>query len=368
MLRVQLFSGASGVHTLAPGWRQLTARLASKRHFHRVEWYLALAETFERHNLPPLQCISVFSNDDTLVAVFPFRFVRVQIGSIQLNALRLVSDQIDADTARDFILAPGLAETSFFQGFVKYMSEHDSAWDIMILPGILENSLAAVALKRSSQVPFLQTPGGVWGRVEIISCGDDDRPFERLSKGFRQNLRTAHNKLKSAQIAFVSACTEESLTRLLPAFLKVESSGWKGEMGTSALKQPHTSTFLRQLIAHFGPSGSCQIHVMQVDGEPTAALFGIVSDRLWYIFRIGYDERFHRVSPGHLIVENLLKQSSTNRSFDQVTPYNAPPWFGAWKPDRILQIFNAYVFRSSSKGVELANSVGMILRQPNRQA
>jgi hypothetical protein len=93
-----------------------------------------------------------------------------------------------------------------------------------------------------------------------------------------------------------------------------------------------------------------------------------VSDRLWYIFRIGYNERFHRVSPGHLIVENLLKQSSTNRSFDQVTPYNAPPWFGAWKPDRILQIFNAYVFRSSSKGVELANSVGMILRQPNRQA
>jgi CelD/BcsL family acetyltransferase involved in cellulose biosynthesis len=367
MIKVQLFSGANGVRTLAPAWRQLTARLPLKRHFHHVEWYLALAETFERHNLPPLQCISVFSNGDNLVAVFPFRFVRAQIGSIQLNALRLASDQIDADTARDFILAAGLAETSFFQGFVKYMSEHDAAWDVMILPGILETSLAATALKWSS-LPVLQTPGGAWGRIEIVSCGDDDRPFERLSKGFRQNLRTAHNKLKSAQIEFACANTHESLVRLLPEFLKVESSGWKGEMGTSALKQPHTGTFLRQLIAHFGPNGNCEIHLMYQDGAPIAALFGIVSDKIWYIFRIGYDEKFHRASPGHLIVENLLKQRNTNPSFDQITPYNAPPWFSAWKPDRVLQILNAYVFRPSPKGVELAKSVGMILHQPARQA
>src|SRR3984885_13956785 len=134
MIRVQFFDGAAGVRALAPAWRSLTAQLQSRRHFHHVEWHLALTETFERHNLVSLRCAAVFS-DDNLVAVFPFRFMRMQLGPIQLNALRLASDHIDAATARDFVLAPGLAETGFFQGFAKYMVEYDASWDVMELPG-----------------------------------------------------------------------------------------------------------------------------------------------------------------------------------------------------------------------------------------
>jgi CelD/BcsL family acetyltransferase involved in cellulose biosynthesis len=357
-----MFTGTEGIRTLAPAWRQLTARLASRRHFHHVEWYLALAETFEQHRWLPLHCIAVFSNDGTLLAVFPFRFVHIQIGSIELNAIRLASDQIDAKTARDFIIAPGLAETAFFQEFVKFMSEDDPRWDVIILPGILENSFAATALMHSPQLPFFQTPGGFWGRIEFISCSNDDQPFERLSKGFRQNLRTAHNKLKSAPAAFVSARTESSLLEFLPEFLKVESSGWKGVMGTSALKNPETITFLRQLITHFGPRGECEIHLLRHGSESIATLFGIVTDRVFYIFRIGYDEAHHRASPGHLMIENLLKERGSHGHFDTLTIYNAPSWFRAWKPDRILQIFDAYVFRPSPKGVELANRVAIIQR------
>jgi hypothetical protein len=361
MIRVQQFSGEAGIRALAPAWRSLTAQLTIRRHFHHVEWYLALAETFERHNLPQLQCIAVLS-DDTLLAVFPCRFMRIQIGPMQLNAVRLASDQLDADTARDFIIAPALAETNFFQGFVRSMAEHYPGWDVIALPGILEDSLAATALKQTTQVPSLQTPGGAWGRIEFISCGDNDRPLERLSKGFKQNLRTAHNKLKDKQVTFEPARTESDLVRLLPEFLKVESSGWKGELGTSALKHPATGTFLRQLISHFAPSGGCEIHIMRVFDETIGCLFGIVTDNIWYIFRTGYNESYHVMSPGHLMIENLLKQKAPDKMFGALTPYNAPPWFHAWKPDRVMQIFNAYVFQPSPKGAELANRVATILR------
>jgi hypothetical protein len=366
MIRVQIFDGAAGVRALAPAWRSLTAQLQSKRHFHHVEWHLALAETLERHNLAPLRCAAVFSGD-AMVAVFPFRFMRVQLGPLQVNALRLASDQIDAATARDFILAPGLAQTGFFQGFVKYMAEHHAWWDIMDLPGILEDSLAATALKHCSQLPILQTPGGAWGRVESISSGDDDQPLNRLTKGFRQNLRTAHNKLKAELVTFEIASAEHDLLRLLPEFLKVESSGWKGELGTSALKDPATGTFVRQLISHFAPIGGCEIRLMRIGDAAIATMFGIVTDNIWYIFRIGYDEAYHRASPGHLIIENLLKERRTNKSFRFVTPYNAPPWFGAWKPDSILQIFNAYLFRPSPDGLKLAKQAATIMHGANRQ-
>jgi len=362
MITVKLFRGETEIRALAPAWRSLTAQLKLKRHFHHVEWYLALAHTLEQHNLTQLQCVTVFSDTDKLVAVFPCRVERVQIGPIPLNAIRLASDHIDAHTARDITIAPDLAETKFFQGFIRYMAEHDPIWDVIELAGIMEDSSAATALKHCPQLPIILTPGGVRGRIEFVSCSDGADPFARLSKGFKQNLRTAHHKLEPTQVTFEVARTPTDLARLLPEFLTVESSGWKGALGTSALTHSATNTFLGQLLHHFGPSGGCEIHVMRYADKPVATLFGITPDHIWYIFRIGYDETHHRASPGHLIIENLLKQNAMDKLFNVLTPYNATPWFNAWKPDRILQISNAYVFRPTSQGMELADRVASIMR------
>jgi CelD/BcsL family acetyltransferase involved in cellulose biosynthesis len=367
MNRFQVFSGEAGVRTLEPAWRALTAQVAPRRHFHHVEWYLALAATLDRHGPGPLNCIAVFSEDRRLAAVLPMRLVRTEIGPLKLNAIRLVSDHLDNETARDIVLSPGLTQTSFLQGFVRHLAEHETSWDVIELPGILEDSHAAEALRHSPQIPHLLLPGGAWGRCEFISCAAGDRPFERLSKGFRQNLRTSGNKLKTSSVAFEFARTEDALLQLFPEFLKVESSGWKGELGTSVLKTPIADTFLRKLIAHFASIGGCEIHVMRKDHASIAALFGIVTDGIWYIFRIGYDETYHRASPGHLIIENLLRRRAAHGSFDVLTPYNAPPWFQAWKPDKALSLFNAYLFRPSPKGLELARHVAMLLQaQPGR--
>ncbi len=360
-MRVEVFSGSAGLRTLAPAWRSLTSQLKFKRHHHHVEWYLALAETFEQHKLAPLRCIAVFSASNVLVAVFPCRYMRLIIGAIELKVIRLVSDHSENNTARDVIMASVLHATDFFQEFLKYLAQHDPVWDVVLLEGLLEDAFATVALQRVSQLPRFQTPGG-WGRMEFISCGDEDRPFERLSRGFKQNLRTAHNKLESEDVTFEVARMQGDVIRLFPDFLKVESSGWKGELGTSALKEPPTSTFLHQLMMHFGPSAGCEIHVMRVSDQPIASLFGIVTDNVWFIVRTGYDESYHRISPGHLIIENLLKQRATNKGFNTLTPYNAPPWFHAWKPDRILKVYDSWVFRPSSRGSELANQIAMIMR------
>lgn len=358
MFRVQLFSGEAGARKLAPAWRSLTAQLRLKRHFHHVEWYLALARTFEQHNQAPLQFLAVFQGD-AAAAIFPYQPLHLKIQDIPLRVMQLVSDATDSLTARDFIAAPSLAESDFLMGFVQFVAQNDPHWDAISLPGLLEDSIAARAIRSSPHLTVLETPGTVWGRVEFITCRNDANPLTRLSKGFRQNLRTSHNKLTSTDVTFECARTETDLAALLPDFLKVESSGWKGELGTSALKQPPMNTFLHQLISEFGPSGRCEIHLMRVSGHPIAALFGIVTDNIWYIFRMGYDEMYHRASPGHLLIENLFRRRATDRSFDVLTPYNAPPWFGAWKPDVAQRIVNIRIFRPSPEGTKLAKEVGV---------
>ncbi|MFZ3336633.1 MAG: hypothetical protein WA199_11845, partial [Xanthobacteraceae bacterium] len=189
MFRVELFRGETGIRALAPAWRSLTAKLQLKRHFHRVEWHLALAHTFERHNKIPLHCLAVFIGD-TLAAVFPNRPVQLTVGDIELRAIRLVSDPDDVLTARDLIIAPDLANGSFFGGLVDFMARSDPWWEVISLPGILADSTAVTALKESRHLPIVEAAGGAWGRIEFITCPEGADPFARLSKGFRQNLRT----------------------------------------------------------------------------------------------------------------------------------------------------------------------------------
>jgi hypothetical protein len=354
--RIAVFQGKPGLLRLAPSWRSLTARLENRRHFHCVEWYLALAESFEeRLTASNLYFFGVFSSDE-LLAVFPFRLILIDVAGIELHALQLPSDSWEAETARDFIAAPSLADGGYLENVVRFLDQEPS-WDVISLRGILDDSFAARALRSSSNLHTIGTPGGLWGKIEFLSCERGDQEFDRLSKGFRQNLRTAHNKLKSKKVDFVSARNPDDLLALYPDLLKVESSGWKGAQGTSVLKQPVVDSFLRHLISNFGPIGGCEIHIMKIEARPVAVLFCIVVNNICYILKTGYDEAFSNLSPGHLIVEYLIKTRGATGTLNIVTPYNAPPWFNAWKPNTVMGIYNAYIFRPSQRGEELARRI-----------
>jgi len=366
-VKVTSFEGQSGLKKLAPAWRKLSERLETRRHFHCVEWYLALADTLERKAGITVTCLAISSSDE-LLGVFPFRAARVELAGVPLHALQLLSDAWEAETARDLVLAPAQAQDEFFQAFVHLLDQNDASWDVISLRGILDDSVAAAALHASPDLPCVRTPGGAWGRVEFVSCGATDRPFDRLSKGFRQNLRTAHNHLKSSAVSFSSTRSPHGLAAAYPKFLAVESSGWKGVEGTSVMKSPTADSFLRNLISQFGSSGGCEIHLMHIEERTVAALFCVVTDDICYILKTAYDEAFARMSPGHLTLERLLQQRGATGRLQVVTPYNAPPWFRAWRPDEALGIHNAYVFRPSQQGHELAVRVHSTLSRANASA
>ncbi len=356
-VKVELFKGKSGLLRLASSWRSLTDRLENRRHFHCVEWYIALAETFEAHSPESnLICIGVFASDE-LLAVFPFRLILVDLAGTNLRAWQLLSEALETNTARDFIMTPALAAGDFFQAFVHMLDQNDASWDVISLLGILDDSYAASALKSSPNLPVIRRPGGARGKVAFVSCGHGDDSFDRLSQGFRQNLRTAHNKLKLKRVDFVSARNTDDLMALYPDLLEVESSGWKGAQGTSVLNSPIADSFLRNLISNFGPIGGCEIHMMKIETQPVAGLFCIVVNDICYILKTGYDEAFSNLSPGQLIFEHLLQKRGVTGTLKTVTPYNAPPWFNAWKPNIVMGIHDAYVFRPSRRGEELARQI-----------
>jgi hypothetical protein len=354
---MEVFHGKEGLLKLAPAWGKLKDRVRNRRHFHRVEWYLALAETFETFGpAGSLICFGFFSSGD-LVSALPFRPIQIDVAGIRLRAMQLLSDAWEAETARDFVCMPEVANSDFFQKFVHLLAGSYNSWDVISLRGILEGSFAASIIKSLPTLTLITMSGGSWGKIQLLSCGDQCRPFERLSKGFKQNLRTARNKLTSRDFRFHSAREPDELQSLYPELLAVESSGWKGAQGTSVNKQPMTDAFLRRLISNFGPIGGCEIHTLKVDGRTIGGLFCVIDNDICYILKTGYDECFGNLSPGHLVIEHLLRTRGAAGSLKVMTPYNAPPWFRAWKPDTEISIYNSYVFRPTPYGNDLAHRI-----------
>jgi len=361
-LRVEMFQGAAALQTLAPAWRTLAARLLPRRHFHCVEWYLALCDTFARFSLDDILFFAVSCRDE-LVAVLPFRRIAIDLAGVEVRALQLLSNVLEAATVRDIVLPAPSAHPELLDVLVRHFDRTEGSWDLLSFPGLLQESGAVGAIGLSPKLPLTCTPAGLGSRIELVSCGDSDQPFARLSKGFRQNLRTAHNNLRGQDVRFITATTPSELAECYPAFLSVESSGWKGEEGTSVARQPIVDKFLQNVMAHFGPRGECEIHLMSVDDRTVAAMFCVVIDDVCFIARTGYDETFSKVSPGHLILEYVIRRRGAAGHLKAVTPYNSPRWFEAWKPDVVLPILNAYVFRPSLEGLQLRNRVETSLRR-----
>ena len=350
--RFEVFHGISGLFKLAPAWRELTPKVETVRHFHSVDWFIALSQTLDQYGDSNYLFVAVYDLSE-LVGVIPLRPINIGLCGVHIKALQLLSNVRETPTTRDIILAESAAHTQVLIELIRYLDQLDASWDVLSLAGVLEDSCAMTAFENASPVPAISTPGGACGRVTFISCGPNDAPFNRLSKGFRQNLRTAHNKIIAKEVSFVCACTPDELTKFYPKLVSVESSGWKRNESSSIINHPQFDSFLRHLISQLGPVGGCEIHLMQLSGQTIAGMLCVVLNNICFLHVVGYDEAYYQLSPVHLLIENLVATRGGSGQLNSVTTSHAPEWFASWKPDQTLKVSNIYLFRPSKRGAKL---------------
>jgi hypothetical protein len=326
--------------------------MTTARHFHMPEWFLALVQTLDQYDDRSYLFFAIFDSSE-LVGIIPLRTMDINLHGIPLKALRLLSNIRETQTTRDVILGDSIDRGDVLTEFIRYLEGVDSSWDVVAFAGALEDSCAMAAAQNASTLPTLSTGGGASGRAEFISCGPGDDPLKRLSKGFRQNLRTAHHKLASEEAHFVCAQTPYELLVFYERLASVEASGWKRANPNIIRNNPKFDAFLRNLMCYLGPSGGCEIHLMEVSGRSISAMLCVVVNNICFIHVIGYDETYDRASPGNLLMERLIKTRGARGNITSITTYHTPPWFSSWKPDKILNVSNIYVFRPTEQGLDL---------------
>ncbi len=120
-------------------------------------------------------------------------------------------------------------------------------------------------------------------------------------------------------------------------FLALECAGWKGEEGTALGSAPATRAFFREAIANSAHNGLLDMLRIDLDGQPIAMLVNFRLGCGAFSYKIAFDERFARFSPGVLIELDNLRAALADPTLewsDSCAAPNHPMIDGLWAERR----------------------------------
>ncbi len=161
----------------------------------------------------------------------------------------------------------------------------------------------------------------------------------------RKEFRRKENRLAEHGAVTYTELERETdpgaeLERYISEFLRLESSGWKGETGSAFLCNPAHEQFFRTIVTQAHTRGRLMLATLRVGGEAIAAKCDFLAGTGAYAFKIGFDEQYARYSPGVLLeMEGVrqLHQNSKLRWMDSCAAPNHPMINRLWLERRTLQ-------------------------------
>jgi CelD/BcsL family acetyltransferase involved in cellulose biosynthesis len=228
------------------------------------------------------------------------------------------------------------------------LEDRAGAFDALVLSPVLEHSAASELV----WAPVVMTASEPARHSDALPALPFEKLLARMSGNFRSSLSRSRKKLERLSGArVICANRPNQLEAAFTHFLKIEASGWKGASGsgTAIGLDPRLHNFYRQLVERLGPTGQCEIHLLDVGLTPVAAQLGLVFGRRYYQIKIGYDETWAHLGPGNALLEHVLKSYANHPTVKYVDLVSGADWHEHWRPD-VRNLVDRFVFRPSARG------------------
>jgi CelD/BcsL family acetyltransferase involved in cellulose biosynthesis len=124
-------------------------------------------------------------------------------------------------------------------------------------------------------------------------------------KELRRQLRRLGDE---APVTFRGSRTPEDVAAALERYLDVEARGWKGAGGTAMRRHADQLAFIRELLAARAASGEARALELTVGDQTVAAGLVLISGARAWFYKIAFDERFSRCSPGVQLTVELTRR------------------------------------------------------------
>ncbi len=196
----------------------------------------------------------------------------------------------------------------------------------------------------------------------------------------RKELRRQENRLADeGAVSFTELRHETDPDTALQAyiedFLRLESSGWKGEIGSDFASDPAHLKFFRAITAQAHQRKRLVLSMLRVDGVAIAAKCDLLAGTGAFAFKIGFDEAYARFSPGVLLEVECIRQIHQNAELhwmDSCAVRNHPMINRLWSERRTLQSMVIATGRGRGEfvvaGLSLLRHFKRAARRKNRRA
>ena len=99
-------------------------------------------------------------------------------------------------------------------------------------------------------------------------------------------------------------------------FLQLEATGWKGDAGTALISRSDTCRFSREAVRNRAQRHGVRIDRLLAGGTPIAMLVSFIEGNRAFAWKIAYDERYARYSPGAQITVYAITQNLETPGLD----------------------------------------------------
>ena len=337
--------GAQGFAGLRETWRQIENSLVGKRFFHLYPWYRAYLEHLEHD--PDSVMFCVMSRGSSPVAIFPLKSTTRKVCGIPLRILQIPThDHIDLS---DFIFAKTDDNATLLKELVRQLRVTPGvAWDMIYIPGGLEDSKVAYALQHAP--PPLWRTALVY-KSNYVNCATS---YDEVAAGFdgrfRRNVRRLSRRAREmGKIQFHSYRSVEDINRHFHELLSVEAAGWKGDGGTNTAIacDEKAERFYKSLVEGFGASGQCMLNLMLLNDKCIAGQLCLLVEGTVYILKIGFDEAYAAIAPGNLIMEQLFLECAEDKQISTISFVTGKDWNYLWGA-KSLRVYDHQIFNCSS--------------------
>jgi CelD/BcsL family acetyltransferase involved in cellulose biosynthesis len=130
------------------------------------------------------------------------------------------------------------------------------------------------------------------------------------SRHVRSELRRTRKRIDASGVVEVrSSASPGECRAAFEGVLRVESRSWKHEGRTSLAADRDGRVFHEALIQRCAAKGRARIYILCLDGTPIAHLMGVEHGRAFLALKTSYDRSYRDLSPGGVLVVEVLKDA-----------------------------------------------------------
>jgi CelD/BcsL family acetyltransferase involved in cellulose biosynthesis len=259
------------------------------------DWATSLWESHLRGETPT---VVVFREDRKIVGLLPLHSFRRSIRSIPCRSFEPVSELYSGRTG--FLFRN--PQPDLLLAVLRDLKQELGDWDTFsatVVQGSDQESLLLEAARR-----------GHWHNLVLARVSSPYIPFQEnweshfaaLPKKLRSTMRNGEKRLRErGELSYREFVSPQDMREFNDAAKSIEADSWKSAAGSAIASNPVHEAFHSTLALRAAESGWFSGHVLYLDGQPIAYIYGLLHNGVFLDLKESYRSPLREMSPGHVL-------------------------------------------------------------------